>query len=184
MLLVAVRYALSVIVGLIGLLFLHAAVDLNFNVTGWQEEVIARQTQLKESFERTARYTESFRKREGRLPDDRELRQWAATQAWPEAAGLMATNLHLAGSGDGCYLGDEESVRGYSICYWHGGPAHWKFAPQSGDHNLRMHASDFRPSLGYAASSVAAFLIPLLLAFWLWPKQPFRRRVPAACAAT
>lgn len=183
MALIVVRYVLSLLLGLIALLLLSAAVDLNFNITGWQDEVIARQTQLKASFERAARYTEAFRQREGQLPDDYQLQQWAAHQTWPEPARIMDTNLHIVPDGEGCYLGDEALVRGYSLCFWNGGPTHWKFAPESGDHNLILRKSDFRPSLNYAATSIASFLIPFLLAFWLWPKQAFRRQVLAVGGA-
>lgn len=183
MALIVVRYVLSLFLGLIGLLFLSAAIDLNFNITGWQDEVITRQTQLKQSFERAGRYTESFRQKYGQLPNNHQLQQWAVAQSWPESARGMDTSLHIVPGGEGCYIGDEVSVRGYSLCYWRGGPTHWKYAPQSGDHNLRLRAADFRPSLDYAATSIASFLIPFLLAFWLWPKQAFRRQVLAVRAA-
>lgn len=176
MALIVARYLIGAVLGLAGLFFLAASADIHFNLSGWQDEVIARQTILKGELEKAGRYTEAFRREHGRLPDDDELRQWSARQQWPEAAALMDSNLHLAPAGEGCFLGDEEMVRGYSLCYFNGASNDWKFAPQSGDHNLKLQPSDFGFSLDYKAGSLASFLIPFMLAFWAWPKAASRRQ--------
>jgi hypothetical protein len=177
MALIATRYFASLLLGFVALLFLSAAVDLHFNVSHWQEEVIARQTILKGVFERAGRYTEAFRAEHHRLPDEGELRAWAKTQSLPTETRLMTSNLRVAPAGEGCFLGDEAIFRTYSLCYFNGEPFDWKWAPQTGENNLRLRPFDFRPSLDYSAQALAMVLIPLLLAFWVWPKTHFRRSV-------